>query len=516
MDTLRTDVCIIGTGPGGAVTAAHLAADGRKVLMLERGGFFNADHFTHHESSVVAAVFKDGGLQTTDTFDFYILQGQCVGGSGVLSNAVAFRLPHHIHQRWIDEFGFPADQAKLAESYDRVETSSSVRVVEEHAWSPGTKHFLAGCKKLDPPGTYQPFTKAIKDCISCGLCNSTCPYERKRTVNLTYLPHAAAHGAEIITRIEAWKLKRDRKTGRITEVLARRIPPNGTPSWVTIKADTFILAAGAINSPTVLLRSRIGPNAGKFTSFNAGVTLLGEWEEVIDAHTGDDMCAYYIAEDYSFTVESTINPPGACGLFIAGFFEDHAARMAKYRHLFQCGILFPVEPVAQVKWNLMSRLLRHEIVRYKMPKADIEKARRGLIMAGSILFAGGAKKMYLPFVVPTVAESIDELEPLIRERFKTTDDLHSLGSAHPFGGCRISRDAKQGTIDSSFRVHGVENLHVIDGSIFPTAIAVNPMLTIMAIADYVSTSVLGCKPVQLVDGPVPVLPPVVPAAAAAQ
>ncbi len=497
---LRADICVIGSGAGGSVVASYAARAGLKTLVLERGGWFTADHMSHHETSVVASMFKDGGLQTTDTFDFYIPQGQCVGGSTTLSNAVAFRVPEEVQERWIREFGFPATRAELEESYERVERSSSVQPCDERSFSPGTFKFLDGCKELGlEEDRYRPFDKGIKDCLGCGMCNNGCPYERKRTPLHTYIPDAVRHGAEVLTYAEAWKLKQ--QGSRITELLVRRIPPDGPPHYVRVVADKFVLAAGGIGSAAVLLRSRVGHNAGKWVSFNAGCAVTGEWDEVIDAHLGDDMCAYYMTRDY--TVESTINPPGALSLFTPAYFEEHWNLVHRIRHLFQAGVLVPSDPVARVRYGLLSRLMKHELVRYKPTEDDLERTRKGLIMAAKILLAGGAKRVFLPFAITTTVETFAEVENKVRAGLTRHADLNTFGSTHVFGGAVLSEDPRRGTIGPDFRVHGTDNLYVADGSVFPTALAVNPWITISATADYFCVNSLKLKPVTLEDEPTP-------------
>jgi choline dehydrogenase-like flavoprotein len=491
--TIETDVCIIGAGPSGAVVAAHAARDGRRVVMIERGGWYSADHQSHHESSVVATVFKDGGLQTNSDFDFYILQAQCVGGSGAVSNAVAFRMPPGVHKRWVDEFGFPGDWATLEESYKRIEASSDVAPAKPCAWSPGTHKFLAGCRELGlPEGSYKPFDKAIKDCIACGMCNNGCPYEKRRTSEITYTPDAVMNGARILPYHEAVKVVT--RGGKVTELVVKHIPKDGPPSYKTIRADIFILAAGAINSAAILLRSDIrGRGIGRGISFNVGATCVGQWDEVIDPHLGDDMCAFYMCDDY--TCESTINPPGALSMFITGSFEELYEQMMHFRHMFQIGLLVGSESNGKVVWDLKSRLLGHEFVKFRMTPGDLAKVRAGLITAAKIHLAGGAKRVFLPLARPAAAHSYEEAETILNARLRKNSDLNAYGSAHPFGGLCLSADPRKGALDTDFRVRGLANLYCCDASTFPTSIKVNPMISIMAVADYFATHVLQCPPI---------------------
>ena len=88
---LHADVCIVGSGAGGAIVAYELAQHGLEVLVLERGRYVEPRSFDDNEVGMIGKLYADGVMQQTEDFNFTVLQGSCVGGSTTVNNAVCFR-----------------------------------------------------------------------------------------------------------------------------------------------------------------------------------------------------------------------------------------------------------------------------------------------------------------------------------------------------------------------------------------------------------------------------------------
>jgi len=159
MKKLETDVCVIGSGASAGVLAWYAARNKNRTLILERGGYFRGLEMGHHEASMVASLYKDGGLQFNTTFDMYLLQGNCVGGSSTVSNAVCFRIPDKILTNWQNEFGFPISKQELEKSYENVEKYSHVVPIEQKNLNKSAYKFIEGSKKLGLK--WQPLKKMV-------------------------------------------------------------------------------------------------------------------------------------------------------------------------------------------------------------------------------------------------------------------------------------------------------------------------------------------------------------------
>lgn len=492
MRSVDVDVLVIGSGPAGAVVACAAAQAGARVMIAERGPWFRSHDYGHHDATGTATLFKDGGLFSNKSVDFYILQGECVGGSSAVSNAICYRPPPDRLDRWRTEFGFPVADDQLQESVERVYAYTGARPASPHTRSRGNELFLKGCDQLGLQGDIM--DKFIVDCLGCGFCTSGCAYERKRTVQYTYIPEAIAAGAVLVPECDVQRL--NATGGEITHVDAVRRVRRGSGSSVEeskerlrISARTVVLTAGAIGSSKLLLRSGLGTNVGRGLAFNMGSCVHGEWPEEIDAYRGDNMCSCFETDEY--VIEPTIYGPGSQAVLTPTWFEDHFAAMTRYRRMFSSGMLVPSGSYGRVTYGLFGSLIDHEAVDFRLSRYDRDTFRKAIARTGHIFFAAGARKVYLPFIVPSVVEDPSELDAVVNARLNRASDFNSFGSAHPMGGNVLSDDPARGTVDQGFRVRGMRNLYCCDASVFPTALKVNPMLTIMAIADHVASRVLG-------------------------
>ncbi len=495
---IQADICVIGSGAGGAVMAFNAAQDGKKVVLIEEGPYVPADQVTHDEGAMSAKLYKEGGLQTTVDFDMTILQGKCLGGTTVINNLICFRLEDAdlnenaesgLLKSWRD-LGAPIDQAALGQSFDRVEKVIGVRRIEQDIALGNASVLLKGIEQLrqidSSTGKYrsQLFRKNLKDCLGCGYCNFACPYERKLSMLETYIPEAVKHGARVIVNCHAEKIEAE--AGRVKGVRCR---VNGNQD-LFVQANKVVVACGAIGSSKLLMKSGLGRNVGRRFSFNAATPVFARFPHTVDGFDGVQMGAFIDCDDYM--LESLFNPPMSFGMTLPGWFEDHFMRMKQYRNLACAGVLVGTDNESSVKgWSLIPDLVGP--VELRLTHSDMMKLKRGMTMLSRVFFAAGAEEVYLTTFKDTVIpRSIYENDrnnekraiwSIIDKLVTVTDDL-VLNSSHPQGGNVINDDPDQGTVNSKFEVHGCRNLYVCDASVFPTTIRINPQLTIMAMADY--------------------------------
>lgn len=134
-DVIDCEVCVIGSGAGGAVVAGNLAERGKRVVLLEEGRHLTARDIRdldHDEGRIVALLYKEGGLQTTVDFDMVLLQGQAVGGTTLINNGICFRIRDDVLQEWND-LGAAIQRAKLVQSFERVERAIGAVAYQQYA-----------------------------------------------------------------------------------------------------------------------------------------------------------------------------------------------------------------------------------------------------------------------------------------------------------------------------------------------------------------------------------------------
>jgi choline dehydrogenase-like flavoprotein len=257
---------------------------------------------------------------------------------------------------------------------------------------------------------------------------------------------------------------------------------------VRIGARTVVVSAGALGSPLLLARSGIaGDQVGRRLGFNVATPLSADFDEELHSERGLQISHFLEPpRGHGFALETWFNPVVFQSLVMPGWFEQHTANMRRYTHMTCVGVVVGSRASATVKPR--PRLLGGGIaLDYAPSRDDVRRLVEGVKLAGRIMLAAGALRvMPLTFAYTEFAssEELDRLDELVRD-----DSDLSMNSAHPQGGCTLSRHRDRGVVNPEFRVHGFENLHVCDASVFPSPITLNPQLTVMALAHYAAAHV---------------------------
>jgi choline dehydrogenase-like flavoprotein len=487
------DVVVIGSGAGGSVIAHHAANAGRSVLVLEEGALFGPDDITPSETEMTAKLYKEGGLQTTVDLGMSILQGRAVGGTTFVNNAICFRLDENrdapdVLRDW-ERLGAHVDRGGLADAYQRVEDKLGVAQIPAFVGGTNGSIFLGGWKRLvdmglaDGSWPAQRFRKNFDLCVACGYCNWGCAYNRRRAPLETYLPDAVAAGATVapLCHVEGIELDGDE---------ARRVHYRRGDEAGSVRARAVVVAAGAIGSSVLLLKSGITRNVGSRFSFNVGTPVLAHFPWELNAFDGDQMAAY--VDSGSYILESSIQPPVGSAIAMPGWFRTHFDRMSRFASVASLGVLIPSLPSGRVKRLSIWRDLFGPVA-WSMGEQELAVMRAGMAKAAELYFAAGADVVHPSTYADRPLHRRDfagnghidaaKIRAAIERAAPRSQDL-TLNSSHPQGGNPMSDRPDVGVVDSGFRVHDTRNLYVCDASVFPTSIRINPQETIMAFADY--------------------------------
>lgn len=484
-ETIEGDVVIVGSGAAASMLAKGLVENGRKVLMIERGNHERPETFNENEMEMVSRLFQDGAIQAARDFRFTVFQGSCVGGSTVVNNAVCFKMPEPVLDRWIDAKGLNAglDKKEVMASMDKVWNMIGTRHMDEDKvkLNPGGYLFKDGCKKLGysvAPNVTDSVYANISECLGCGYCNIGCRYDRKLSMLVTILPgiqeQFGKESLEIVAGCEAIRLH---NRGNKISFLECKFN-NGRK--IKVRGKTFVVSAGAISSSIILLKSKLGiKRAGMNLSFNVGSQMTAAFPHKIDSYDGLQISHYMkISPDTGFVMESWFNPPMFQSTAMPGWFEDHYNNMKRYDRLACVGLLVGSESNAQAR---VAGLTHREIV-YTPTRRDFQTLLTGLELSGEIMLASGAECVMPNTFKYYEFKNSQELKKL-RDYVKDPSEI-TLGTGHPQGGNIISSSPATGVVSPEFKVFGYDNLFVSDASVFPTSLGVNPQLTVMGVADY--------------------------------
>ena len=481
--TLTCDVAVVGSGAGGSVVAAELAAAGKDVVVLEKGGYRNEADFTHYESEGLARLYDAGGLLATRDLGFVILQGATLGGGTVINYTTSFATPESVRDEWAREHGLPHfTSAEFTRSLDAVARRLGVNT--DHAAPSGRDRVLIrGLERLGWHHGLLP--RNVRGCTqddSCGYCGYGCRVAAKQSTLVTYLPDAVARGARVVVDCDVRRVVI--VGGRATGVEAR---VNGHA--LTVRAGAVVVACGSIHSPALLLRSGVRlPALGKFLALHPATAVFGEMDEPVRPWTGTLQAHYSdqfadLDRGYGFKVETAPVHPSL--LALAAPWESaaqYADRMGRLAHTALCGILLRDRFGGRVRVDRDG----YPVVNYRVSRYDAAHLWRALAAAAELLEAAGAREIW-----PPLARWISYKPgaPRAREEWLARVDAAGWGANqlllvtfHQMASCRMGASARTSVVDPEHRVWGVEDLYVSDASVFPTASGVNPMLTIMGIA----------------------------------
>ena len=481
--TLDCDVVVIGSGAGGGVVAGELAARGKDVIVLEKGGYRNEADFSHQEGDALETMYDAGGLLASRDLGLVVLQGATLGGGTVINYTTSFHTPDTVRDEWARGHALPHfTSAEFTHSLDAVAQRLGVNTA--HANPSGRDRVLI--RGLEQKGWHHGLLpRDVRGCSqddSCGYCGFGCRRAAKQSTLITYLQDAAARGARVVVDCDVRRVDLDR--GRASGVTARVGPHS-----VTVRARTVVVAGGSIHSPALLLRSGITlPALGRYLALHPATAVLAHmdedvrpWTGTVQAHYSDQFAE--LNDGYGFKFETAPIHPSLQAL--AAPWESaaqHRARMAQLPRTALVGILLRDRFGGRVSVDAQG----NPVVDYRLSRYDAGHLRRAFDAAGELLEAAGAREIWAPLARcisyrPGAARAHEDWLARVDSAGWGPNEL-LLVTFHQMASCRMGATARTSVVDAENRVWGIRNLYVADASTFPSASGVNPMLTVMAIA----------------------------------
>lgn len=474
----EVDVCIVGSGAGGALAAMALSQAGRRVVIIEEGGFFDSSDFGKDAMTMTKKLYRAAGL--TNTFGWppiLVPMGRCVGGTTLINSGTCFRAAPKTFEWWANRFGLHGwVYDRMDPYYARVEKLLKVEIAKDEVQGRSAPFFARGAVKLGVE--VKPLMRNAPDCCGSGVCCFGCPTNAKKSVNINAIPLALQNGATLYTKCRAERIV---FSGRhATAVHARFIDPieRTRGPKLRVKAKVIIIACGALHSPVLLGRSKI-PNPsrerGKNLTLHPASKILALFDEQVCGWQGIPQGCYSdaLAEE-GIKLEGIFLPPAftASTLLLMG--DEHKETMSNYNRLAAFGLM--------VSDTTRGRVVRgiggHSISLYTINSEDLPKYQRGITHLAEAFFAAGASKVFPGIHTLPVVTKEQGAQAIAKLKLRNKD--LDLSAFHPLGTCRMGADPRESVIDPMGRVYGIDNLFVADGSIFPTALGVNPQMTIMA------------------------------------
>jgi choline dehydrogenase-like flavoprotein len=484
-DRVRADVAVIGSGAGGGVVASAFAHRGKRVIVLEAGGAFDAPAFTQREL-MTSELYLDAGLTSSSDLGVAIMAGGAVGGGTTVNWCTSLRLPDRIAAEWSEASGIDRLGAELEPYYREIETRLEIQPANAH--NANNRVILDGARALGLHAEASP-RNAARDCgDGCGYCGFGCAYAKKHSTAFTFLCDLRAGDGSIYANTQALRIETQATRARSVVALQRGPLPDDVRTF-RVEADTIVVCAGALRTPGILARSGIThPLLGKRLFLHPVTAAIAEFDRAIEPWRGPMQSAYsdafnFRSGNYGAKVEvAPVHPGLAASALPWESRERHAELMGRIRNVATLFALTRDRDPGCIDLD------DEGYVRYRTSRFDGENMLAGLVGVVDLAFAAGAVRVMTLHTRPI---ELRRAQWSPSGRHELAERLRKIGvapnrqivfSAHQMGTAAMGAGRVNSVVDPAGVVWGYENLLVADASVFPQSSGVNPMLTIMAMA----------------------------------
>jgi choline dehydrogenase-like flavoprotein len=445
----RCDIAVIGSGPGGAVTACLLAEHGRDALLLEEGPNLPQESSPPFSMDEMEQKYRAGGMTVAlGSPKINYVEGCCAGGGSEINSGLYHRTPPETLDLWRTEFGLAgAAPEDMAPHFRAVEEELGVTLSLEEP-PPAASKLAFGAHRLQWKAMEVPrwFRQG-----------------QRQSMTRTYLARALAAGCRFLPSTRATKLKH---TGDGWEIVAGES---------TVLAKTVFLAAGAIQTPFLLRRSGIKGNIGNTLAMHPTVKVVALFDEEVN-HETLGVPPHQVKEFAPrISMGCSISSPPYLALAMLDHPEDRDEVPRNWRHMaiYYAMITGPAAGTIRVLPGAADPLIR-----YPLSEGDLRDLAAGLRHLCRLLFAAGARELYpsVAGVPPLRSEADLDSLPATLPRART-----SLMTIHLFSSCPCG-EGRGSAADSFGAVRGAPGLYINDASLLPSAPGVNPQGSVMAFA----------------------------------
>ncbi|MCX7677926.1 MAG: GMC family oxidoreductase [Spirochaetes bacterium] len=479
----QCDICVIGSGAGGAVVAKELAEKGFSVIVLEEGGYHTPRTWNGKPTQALIDMYRDAGATGTMGNPFIsITLGKCVGGTTTINSATCFRTPHHILHKWQTELGLEMfTESNLEPYFEKVEKTIHVTELPWSILGKNARIVKRGAEKL---GLHvKPLRHNAKNCHGCGTCQFGCLEGAKQSMDMTYIPLAEKFGAKIFTHCRGERIIIDK--GTVQGVTGSIINPSTKKrQWrFHINSKVVVVACGALITPALLHTNGLrNKNIGKHLSIHPAGRVVALMNEKVEGWKGVSQGVYIDDfEHEGIMLEGIFLHPSLMLPTLPGIGMRHKELAARYPYLAAFGFMIHDSSTGAVRRLPGTKRI---IATYPIKKIDIEKFKRAIAYTAQIFFAAGAKQVFTPIATMPILSTPHDIEIMLHHRVKPNQ--MEIMAFHPLCSCRIGKTEKLGAIRNNGESFEVKNLYVSDASIIPTSLGVNPQLTIMAFATMIA------------------------------
>jgi choline dehydrogenase-like flavoprotein len=483
------DVAIVGSGAGGAVAAATLAAAGLDVLVLEAGPYVDRASYPTDPLDGLPLLYRDGGMTiATGKPAIPVPVGRTVGGTTVINSGTCFRASGEVLDEWTNREGIGWAN-ELEPLYEAAEEVLAVTPLDPERIGRNGLLCMEGARALGASGG--PISRNAGACVQCSSCPLGCRLDAKRAAHVSYLPRAVKAGARVRAGVQVQRVLTE--NGRATGLACRAGLPttaaqearrNGRPpagrDW-EVRAKAVISAGGAFGTPELLMRSGIShPALGRHLHIHPAAWIGARYPEEVRGWEGV-MQSYYVDQwaPQGILLEATFTPLSFGAQWLPGVGAAFSDRVANFDHIASIGVHLHDRSEGRVGLTSNGSLR----LSYRLLAEEARTIQFGIARAAEIHFAAGATEVY-PNVGPVPVIERGRLPEFEATRLEPAD--LRLEAFHPMSTARMGADPATSVCDPDGAVRGTVGLYVADAGLLPASVGVNPMMTIIACSAHIA------------------------------
>lgn len=482
MVEIETDVVVVGSGPAGASFAREIAKGGHSVVVLEEGEKISSSDLPQDRNERIYSATKKA-YRNKGAFGAFGLPGKPgimmsigigLGGSSLINAGTFMRAPENLFKQW-KEFGLNIDYAEIDKIYDEIEKDLHVVEVDRNLIGKHANLFLNTADGMGLScGTLK---RAAKGCKGCGQCTFICPEDAKQSMHISFIPEAQKIGAKFFTRTKAKWIEIE--NGKAVGIEGEIIGEDGDRDKIRVRAKVVALACGTIYTPSILMKNRLGNfsgQVGKNLSIHPALRVSAIFDERLEQWTGVSQ-AYYIDEFASdgILIEGITLQPPVAAMVLSYVGAEYKRMIKEYANMMSVGAM-----VSDTSRGIVIPVKDEVVVIYNLNRYDALRLKRAVEEIAKIFFEAGAKKVLTHIFGIEELNTPDDIKKLQSAKMKPTD--FELMALHPLGTCRMGNNPRSSVVNQNLESHDIKNLFIVDGSVFPTPLEVNPQETIIAFA----------------------------------
>ena len=487
--TLEADVVVVGSGSGGGVAAAVLAQAGKRVIILEAGGYFNESDFVQVEMLAYQNLFLRGGFFPTADGMVSLAAGGTVGGGSTVNWSHSLMTPSAVRACWAKDSGLtdidtPAFDEHLRAVFDRI--SCNDKVATQNA---PHQRLAAGASKLGYSYRQSPLNIDPEryDPNLIGYSQMGDQTGAKQGTLRTYLQDASDAGAKLLPNTRAERILTD--DGKAVGVEATYTDPQTQRnSRIVVHAPAVVAAAGSLETPALLLRSGIGgPAVGAELRLHPASLVTGIYDEPQDPWFGPGMAGVMnefgeANEGFGYLIECVPHLPGlftSVVPWLSGAQHKELTRQYRYRADWVfivkdrgAGSVTIDENGQAVHWYPFTDEL------------DRRNFREAIVTSIRMHEAAGAQQIYSagqPFAPWNRGEDLEAFIEKVNQ-VPIGPGGTPVFSAHQMCSAQLGSNPQTSVAKPTGELHDTSGVWIADASGMPTCSAVNPMLSTMALA----------------------------------